>query len=65
MPVYIVGLICFTLVCVALIFLPQFAGNGYVFLGLLVLAVIWAVTGLRNRLSSGEAGPNFSKTHLS
>jgi amino acid transporter len=65
MPVYIVGLICFTLVCVALIFLPQFAGNGYVFLGLLVLAAIWAVTGLRSRLRSGEAGPNFSKTHLS
>ena len=34
----IVGLICFTLVCAALIFLPQFAGNGYVFLGLVVLA---------------------------
>ena len=29
---------CFTLVCAALIFLPQFAGNGYVFLGLVVLA---------------------------
>jgi amino acid transporter len=65
MPVYIVGLICFTLVCVALIFLPQFAGNGYVFGGLVVLAGIWAATGLRRRLSSGEAGPNFSKTHLS
>jgi amino acid transporter len=65
MPVYVVGLICFTLVCVALIFLPQFAGNGYVFGGLVVLAGIWAATGLRSRLSSGEAGPNFSKTHLS
>jgi hypothetical protein len=64
MPVYIVGLICFTLVCVALIFLPQFAGNGYVFLGLLLLAGIWAATGLRSRLRTGEAGPNFSKTHL-
>ncbi|HEV7420507.1 MAG TPA: APC family permease [Mycobacterium sp.] len=65
MPIYVVGLICFTLVCVALIFLPQFAGNGYVFLGLVVLAGIWAVTGLRGRLSRGEAGPNFAKTHLS
>jgi amino acid transporter len=65
MPIYVVGLICFTLVCVALIFLPQFAGNGYVFGGLVVLAGIWAATGLRSRLSSGEAGPNFSKTHLS
>jgi amino acid transporter len=62
MPVYIVGLICFTLVCVALIFLPQFAGNGYVFLGLLVLAGIWSATGLRSRLSSGEAGPNYAVT---
>jgi amino acid transporter len=62
MPIYIVGLICFTLVCVALIFLPQFAGNGYVFLGLLVLAGIWAATGLRSRLRSGEAGPNFAET---
>ncbi|MDT5303136.1 MAG: hypothetical protein QOG79_6378, partial [Mycobacterium sp.] len=65
MPIYVVGLICFTLVCVALIFLPQFAGNGYVFLGLVVLAGIWAVTGLRKRLTSGEAGPDYAKTHTS
>jgi amino acid transporter len=65
MPIYIVGVICFTLVCVALIFLPQFAGNGYVFLGLVILAAIWAATGLRNRLRRGDAGPNFAKTHLS
>ena len=65
MPIYIVGLIAFTLVCAALIFLPQFAGNGYVFLGLVLIAGIWAVTGLRNRLQRGDAGPNFAKTHLS
>ena len=65
MPIYIVGVVCFTLVCVALIFLPQFAGNGYVFLGLVILAGIWAATGLRNRLQRGDAGPNFAKTHLS
>jgi amino acid transporter len=65
MPIYIVGVISFTLVCVALIFLPQFAGNGYVFLGLVILAGIWAATGLRNRLQRGDAGPNFAKTHLS
>jgi amino acid transporter len=65
MPVYVIGLIAFTLVCGALIFLPQFAGNGYVFLGLVVIAGIWAATGLRSRLQSGDAGPNFAKTHLS
>src|SRR6201991_530605 len=47
-PVYVVGLVAFTLVCVALIFLPQFAGNGYVFGGLVVLAALWAATGLRS-----------------
>jgi amino acid transporter len=63
MPVYILGIISFTLVCAALIFLPQFAGNGYVFLGLVVLAGLWAATGLRNRLRHGDAGPDFAKTH--
>jgi amino acid transporter len=63
MPVYILGIVCFTLVCAALIFLPQFANNGYVFLGLVVLAGLWAVTGLRKRLQSGDAGPNYAKTH--
>jgi hypothetical protein len=61
-PVAVIAAICFTLVCAALIFLPQFAGNGYVFLGLLVLATLWAFTGLRNRLRSGDAGPNYAVT---
>jgi hypothetical protein len=65
MPIYVVGLIAFTLVCAALIFLPQFAGNGYVFLGLVVLAGIWAATGLRGRLQRGDAGPDYAKTHIS
>jgi hypothetical protein len=65
MPIYILGIICFTLVCAALIFLPQFVNNGYVFLGLVVLAGLWAATGLRSRLQSGDAGPDFAKTHLS
>ena len=51
--------------CVALIFLPQFAGNEWVFLGLVVLAALWAATGLRKRLASGEAGPDYAKTHTS
>jgi hypothetical protein len=63
MPIYILGLIVFTLVCAALILLPQFAGNKWVFLGLVVLAGIWAATGLRNRLANGEAGPDFARTH--
>ena len=64
-PVYLVGLVSFGLVCAALIFLPQFVNNGYVFLGLAALAGLWAVTGLRNRLQNGDAGPDYAKTHLS
>jgi len=64
MPVYIVGIVSFTLVCAALIFLPQFVNNGYVFLGLVALAGLWAATGLRKRLQNGDAGPNYAKTHL-
>jgi hypothetical protein len=63
-PVAVLAAICFTLVCAALIFLPQFAGNGYVFGGLLVLTTIWAFTGLRKRLATGEAGPDYAKTHI-
>ena len=37
----VLALVAFTLVCAALIFLPQFAGNGYVFFGgLVVLAAL-------------------------
>jgi amino acid transporter len=62
-PVAVVAAIAFTLVCAALIFLPQFVGNGYVFGGLLVLTTLWAFTGLRKRLATGEAGPDYAKTH--
>jgi amino acid transporter len=63
MPIYIVGLIAFSLVCAALILLPQFVNNGYVFLGLVALAGLWALTGLRKRLHNGDAGPDYAKTH--
>ncbi len=63
-PVAVIALIAFAGVCSALIFLPQFKNNGYVFGGLLVLAGLWAVTGLRKRLANGEAGPDYAKTHL-
>ena len=33
------------------------------FLGLVVLAALWAATGLRKRLATGEAGPDYAKTH--
>jgi len=65
MPIYVIGLIAFSLVCAALLFLPQFAGNKWVFLGLVGLSGLWAVTGLRKRLATGEAGPDYAKTHLS
>jgi amino acid transporter len=65
MPVYIVALVVFVAVAIALIFLPQFAGNGWVFLGVLALAALWWATGLRGRLRRGEAGAGFAATHSS
>jgi amino acid transporter len=61
MPIYIVGLVSFTAVAAALVLLPQFAGNGWVFLGIIALAALWWATGLRGRLRRGEAGPNFAE----
>ena len=60
MPLYIVALVVFIGVAVALIFLPQFAGNGWVFLGVIAVAAIWWATGLRARLRRGDAGANFA-----
>jgi len=62
MPVYIVGLIAFTAVAAALVFLPQFAGNGWVFLGIIAVTALWWATGLRARLRRGNAGPNYAET---
>jgi amino acid transporter len=61
MPIYIVGLVSFTAVAAALVLLPQFAGNCWVFLGIIALAALWWATGLRGRLRRGEAGPNFAE----
>jgi amino acid transporter len=63
MPIYIFGLIVFCAVEIALIVLPQFAGNGWVFLGVLAVAAIWWLTVLRPRLRRGDAGKNFAATH--
>ena len=57
MPIYIVGLISFTAVAAALVLLPQFAGNGWVFLGIMAVAGLWWATGLRARLRRGDARP--------
>ena len=58
------ALVVFLAVAVALIFLPQFASNKWVFLGVLAVAAAWWATGLRSRLRRGDAGPDFAKTHL-
>jgi amino acid transporter len=64
MPLYVLALVVFLTVAVALVFLPQFAGNGWVFLGVIAVAALWWATGLRGRLRRGEAGAGFARTHL-
>ena len=50
-------------VAVALLFLPQFTSNKWVFLGIVAVAALWWAPGLRSRLRSGDAGAGYAKTH--
>lgn len=60
MPLYVVALTVFLTVAGALLFLPQFAGNGLVYLGIVAVAALWWATGLRRRLRDGEAGAGYA-----
>jgi amino acid transporter len=62
-PVYLVSLVMFVVVAAALVFLPQFSGNGWVFAGVVAVAALWWATGLRGRFSRGEAGAHFAQLH--
>ncbi|MCU1422567.1 MAG: amino acid permease [Microbacteriaceae bacterium] len=62
-PILIVGLVVFLIVEAALLFLPAFAGNGFVFAGVLAVGALWWLVVLRRRLSSGEAGPRYAQNH--
>ncbi|GAA1263236.1 APC family permease [Arthrobacter pascens] len=63
LPLYILGLICFLIIEAGLILLPQFAGNGWVFLGVVAVAGLWWLLVLRGRLATGEAGPMYAANH--
>ena len=62
-PLYVTALVVFLGVAVALLFLPQFTNNKWVFLGVVAIAAIWWATGLKSRLGRGEAGAQYAKTH--
>jgi hypothetical protein len=55
--------VVFVGVAIALLFLPQFTSNKWIFLGIVVLAALWWATGLKSRLRSGSAGATYAKTH--
>ena len=57
-------LVAFTAVAIALVLLPQFAGNGWVFLGIMAVAALWWATGLRARLSAMAATRKAHSTTL-
>lgn len=62
-PLYVLAFVVFLAVAGFLVFLPQFAGNGWVFLGVVVVAALWWAVALRPRLRSGEAGAGFASSH--
>ena len=65
MPIYVLALVVFLSVAGFLIFLPQFAGNGWVFLGVVLAAALWWAIALRPRLRRGDAGAGYASNHSS
>jgi amino acid transporter len=63
LPLYVTALLVFVGVAVALLFLPQFTSNKWIFLGIVALAALWWATGLKSRLRNGSAGATYAKTH--
>ena len=63
LPIYITALVVFLSVAVTLLFLPQFTNNKWVFLGVVAIAAVWWATGLKARLSRGDAGVAYAKSH--
>lgn len=63
LPLYVTALVVFLAVAVALLFLPQFTSNKWVFLGIVAIAAVWWATGLKSRLARGDAGVDYAKTH--
>lgn len=62
-PVYVVGLIAFLAVSIALLALPDFRANGRVFMLVMAVAAVWWIVALRGRLSRADAGPEFARGH--
>ncbi|PRY18559.1 APC family permease [Kineococcus rhizosphaerae] len=62
-PLLVVSLVVFAAVETALLFLPAFAGNGFVFAGIVGVAFAWWLLALRRRLRLGLAGPRFAQEH--
>ena len=60
LPLYVTALVVFLGVAVALLFLPQFTSNKWVFLGIVAVAALWWATGLRSRLRSAYAGAGYA-----
>ena len=63
LPLYVTALVVFLGVAVALLFLPQFTSNKWVFLGIVAVAALWWATGLKSRLARGDAGATYAKNN--
>jgi amino acid transporter len=61
--IYVAGFVMFAVIEIALATLPQFAGNIWVFLGVVVLGALWWLLVIRPRLRRGDAGPLYASTH--
>jgi amino acid transporter len=63
LALYVIGFVMFAIIEIALAVLPQFAGNIWVFLGVVAIGAAWWLLAIRPRLRRGDAGPQYASTH--
>lgn len=62
-PLLVISLVVFLIVEAALLLLPAFEGNGFVFGGIFALGALWWLLVLRRRIATGDAGPRYAQEH--
>ena len=62
--IHLLGLVAFSTVLAALLFLPAFRANGRIFVYVMVASGVWWAAVLRRRLKNGNAGPAFAAAQV-
>ena len=63
-PVHAVGMLCFVVIALAMLLLPDYRANGIAFAVVMVVGLAWWALCLRGRLARGDAGPAFAQRRV-